>query len=363
MHYVKLGSSDIDVSVVCLGTMTWGQQNTQEEAWAQLDYFVAQGGNFIDTAELYPVPPSPDTCGRTEEYIGAWLEARGNRSSVVLATKVMGGGGDTRNFIPANRSVPPNPAAPNGRLEPQQIHDAVTASLRRLRTGYLDLLQLHWPDRYVPAWGRNQFDHKKAASFEPVPFEAQLGALKDLLAAGTIRAWGVSNETAWGVAKLCEVAARMGMPPPLSIQNDFSLLDRRFEGALAESCYHGNLGLLVYGGLNGGALTDKYHDGSTPAPSSRHVLFPGFQPRYHSPTAMAAAKLYYDLAKSKGLSLPTLALAWCRSRWYVASTIIGATTMQQLRENMAAFEVALDDTTLAEIDAIHLKARNPNVSD
>ncbi|KAL4521402.1 hypothetical protein Ndes2437B_g08008 [Nannochloris sp. 'desiccata'] len=365
MLYNKLGLTDVEVSAICLGTMTWGEQNTEEEAWEQLDYFLECGGNFIDTAELYPVPPSPTTCGRTEEYIGRWMAARGSRDKVFLATKVMGGGGDTRNFIPANRTVPIDPDAPNGRLERDQIFAAIAGSLRRLQTTYIDLYQLHWPDRYAPAWGKNQFSNTAAAGHVPVSFEEQVQAIGDLIKAGKVRHWGVSNETPYGVVMMTETAKKLGVPLPVTIQNDFSLLDRRFEGHLAEACYHsGNVGLLVYGGLAGGTLSNKFHDGSIPSANSRHVKFPKFQPRYHCDRALEAAGKYYKLAQSKNLSLQQLAYAWCKSRFYVCSTIIGSTTISQLKENIAAFtDIELDEETLAAIDSIHMERRNPNVTD
>ncbi|PRW59049.1 aldo keto reductase [Chlorella sorokiniana] len=364
MRYTKLGGDGPEVSIVCLGTMAWGEQNTEEEAWEQLDYALAHGVNFIDTAELYPVPPRPETCGRTEEMIGRWLQARGCRDKVVLASKVMGGSKDGRTFVPANRTVPPAADAPKPRLEPAQIFAAVAGSLRRLQTDYIDLLQLHWPDRWAPCFGKNQF--RPEEHYDPVPFEEQVAAVGQLIKEGKVRHWGLSNETPFGVCKMCEAAAKLGVPPPVSIQNDFSLLDRRFEGHLAEACapFNYNLGLLPYGPLAGGTLTDKYQSGGNAGPNARHVKFPGFQPRYHSERSLAAAAKYYELAQSKGLSLAQLALAWCKSRWYVASTIIGATTMEQLKEDIDAFEnVDLDEQTLAAIDAIHLQIRNPNVMD
>lgn len=321
------------------------------------------GGNFIDTAELYPVPPRAETCGRTEEYIGRWLKSRNNRESIVLASKVMGGGGDTRSFVAGNRSVPPNPMPPIARLERGQILDAVDASLRRLQTDYLDLLQLHWPDRYVPKFGKIQFRAEGAASYEAYSFEEQVQTIGELIKSGKIRYWGLSNETTYGVMKMCQAARDLGVPPPISIQNDFSLIDRLFEGHLAEACYYEKIGLLVYGGLAGGVLTDKYHDGSKVPDNSRHKLFPHFQPRYYCERSMTAAKKYYDLAKRKGLKLSTLSYAFCESRFYVDSTIIGATNMEQLKENMEAFDVILDEETLAEVDAIHLECRNPSITD
>jgi aryl-alcohol dehydrogenase-like predicted oxidoreductase len=274
----------------------------------------------------------------------------------------MGGGGDTRNFIPANRTDPKDPNAPNGRLEPSQIRAAVDASLRRLQTTYMDLLQLHWPDRYAPLWGANQF-HADKCFDGVVPFEDQVAAVGELIKEGKIKHWGLSNETSYGVCKMVEAAIKLGVPPPISIQNDFSLLDRRFEGHLAETCHYTNIGLLPYGPLAGGTLAEKFFAADGPPAGSRHAKWPGFQARYHSERSVAAAREYRELATSKGMSVTTLALAWCKSRFYVASTIIGATTMDQLTEDVEAFEVDLDEETLKKIEEIHLKCRNPNVSD
>lgn len=360
MIYRKLGSTDAQVSLACLGTMNFGEQNSEAEAWEQLDHFVAIGGNFIDTAELYPVPTRKETCGTTEEFIGRWIQARGNRKDVFLATKVMGGGGDNRSFVPANRTVPPSPELSLSRLTRDQIFAAVEGSLRRLQTDHIDLLQLHWPDRVMPKWGSNRFHPSTQAA---VPFEEQVSALGELIRAGKVRHWGLSNETSYGVVMMAETASKLGVPLPVTIQNDFSLLDRRFEGHLAEACYYSNVGLLVYGGLAGGTLTDKYHNGSEVSQGARHLKFRGLQQRYHSERSMAAARKYYGLAKSKGLTTAQLALAWCKSRWYVTSVILGATTLDQLKEDLSAFDVDLDEETLQEIDKIHLEQRNPNVTD
>ncbi|PSC75257.1 aldo keto reductase [Micractinium conductrix] len=363
MKYVKLGSSDLEVSIMCLGTMTWGEQNTEEEAWEQMDLALSHGVNFLDTAELYPVPLRLETCGRTEEYIGRWMKARGNRDKIVLASKVMGGSKDGRTFVPANRTVPKGGNAPAPRLEASQIRAAVEGSLRRLQTDYIDLIQLHWPDRYAPIFGKNQYDASQ--HYDPVPFEEQVAAVGELIKEGKVRHWGLSNESTYGVCRHAEVAAKLGVPPPITIQNDFSMLDRRFEGQLAEACapHHYNISLLPYGPLAGGTLTDKYFGGAEPGENARHVKFPGFQPRYHCDRSMAAAAEYADLARSTGLSLAQLALAWCKSRWYVGSTIIGATSLEQLKENISSFDLDLDQETLQAIDAIHLRIRNPNVTD
>ena len=361
MIYRNLGNTDVKVSVACLGTMTFGEQNTEEEAFEQLDYFMSVGGNFVDTAEIYPVPPRKETCGKTEEIIGRWMKSRGNRNQVFLATKVMGGGGDGRNFVVGNRSVPRDQNPPAARLSRDQIHQAVNASLRRLQTDYIDLIQLHWPDRKMPKWGRNQYQIEEED--EAISFAEQVTAVHELISQGIVRHWGLSNETSYGVCKMVEAATSLGVPLPVTIQNDYSFLDRRFDGELAEACSYSKIGLLVYGGLAGGSLTDKYHDGSIVSSHARHRLFPGFQQRYHSERSMQAARKYYEIAKSRQMSLASMSLAWCKSRWFVTSVIIGATTMEQLKENLAAFDIDCDDGLKKEIDQVHVQFRNPNVQD
>eukprot|EP00741_Cyanophora_paradoxa_P008686 tig00001368_g8409.t1 len=360
MEYKKLGSSDLMVSVVCLGTMTWGEQNTEEEAHAQLDLALEMGVNFIDTAEGYPVPARAETCGTTERFIGNWLEKRRCREKLIIATKVAGPG---RNWIAQHRRETLGvdvDAKEVARLSGEQIKLAVNASLKRLKTTYIDLIQLHWPDRYVPLWGTSRYNPEQERP--SVPFEESVAALGELIKEGKIRHWGLSNETTFGVCHFAEAAKRLGVPLPVSIQNDFSLVDRRFESELAEACAPGNynIGLLPYGPLAGGTLTGKFLDGSKPA-KARHVLFPGFQQRYHAEPTMAATRKYAELAKKHGITPTQLALAWCKSRWYVASTIIGATSVEQMREDVEAFRVTLSPDVLAAVDAIHAEARNPNI--
>ncbi|GIL76310.1 hypothetical protein Vretimale_5877 [Volvox reticuliferus] len=359
MRRRNLGLSELEVPIVCLGTMTWGEQNTEEEAFEQLDYALANGVNFIDTAELYPVPPRPETVGRTETYIGNWLKARGCRDKVILATKVAAPlPGVDRSWVVANRTDPPGPAT-QPVMDEESIRSALEGSLRRLQTDYIDLYQIHWPARYVPLWGKRQYRPELEQAY--VPFELQVWVMNELINEGKIRHWGLSNETSYGVSQMFEVAIRLHMTPPISIQNDFSPVYRHFEEELAETCAPGanTMGLLAYGVLAGGTLSGKYLDGSEPD-KGRHKDFPNFQPRYHQPATRAAAAEYAALAKRVGLSPATLAQAWVASRWYVASVIIGATTMEQLKENIAACQVVLDESTLAEMDAIHMRHRNPN---
>jgi len=349
------------VTEVCLGTMTWGVQNTEAQAHEQLDYAVKERGvNFIDTAEMYPVPSSAPGWkpGLTEEFIGTWLAKNPDlRADLVLATKVSGF--NPQSETGGNRFVPRKPSA-DCRLDRESIHMACDASLRRLRTDYVDLYQLHWPDRYCPGFGAAVYDPTRER--DSVPVAETVAALGELIAAGKIRHYGLSNETTYGVCEFVRAADALGVPRPVSIQNSFCLLHRSFETELAEACApsHYNIGLLPWTPLAGGALTGKYLGGG--GAEGRLVKYPSFMQRYlNSQSAEATAK-YAVVADKAGISLATLSLAWCRTRWYVASTIIGATSMAQLKENIDAFDVervTLDQQTLAAVDAIHLACRDP----
>ena len=343
MRYQQLGTSDLHVSELCLGTMTWGEQNTEREAHAQLDLAIARGINFIDTAEMYPVPPRAETQGRTENFIGTWLP-RQQRDKLVIASKVAGPG--RRDWLRGGRTA----------LIKANIREACEESLKRLRTDYLDLFQIHWPGRNVPMFGQTQFDPKKEG--EAASISEQVEAMADLVKAGLIRHWGVSNETSWGVMAFARTASEMGLPRPVTIQNCYSLIARSFDGDLAETCFREKVGLLAYSPLAGGYLSGKYVGGVKPA-SARFTLFPQFGPRYAKPNVPEAVAAYAALASSRGLSPAQLALAWTKTRWVVTSTIIGATTLEQLDENIGAFGVSLDEPTLAEIEAIHARYPSP----
>jgi aryl-alcohol dehydrogenase-like predicted oxidoreductase len=358
MEKRRLGGSDLLVTPVCLGTMTWGVQNTEEEAHAQLDYAIKERGvNFLDTAEVYPIPSSDPKWkpGRTEEMIGTWLAKNPERrKDIVIATKVSGFSKESTTA--GNRTDPPGPAIP-ARLDAASVRAACLGSLRRLQTDYIDLYQIHWPDRYVPLFGKTQYDPQQER--DSVPIQETLGALWELIKEGKIRHYGVSNETTFGVCEWARAAAALGAPPPVSIQNSFSLLHRSFEMELAEACAprNHNVGLLPWSPLAGGALSGKYLDAS-PA-DARFTLFPSFQLRYVQPNVVAAIRKYQAIADRAGVSLTTLALAWCKSRWYVGSTIIGATTLAQLKEDIDAFGHNLDADTLAAIDQVHLEYKDP----
>jgi len=309
------------------------------------------------------VPANSGTVGRTETFIGNWMKARENRSDLVLATKVCGPG---YNWIAGNRSDPKSEEQQTCVLDRESIFKAIEGSLRRLQTDYVDLYQIHWPQRYAPRFGTSVFNKSKWSA-PPVDFEEQVQAMGDLIKAGKIRHWGLSNETAYGTILMCETAKRLGVPLPVSIQNDFSLLKRDDETALAEALFHYGVEALPYGPLAGGTLSGKYHDDDADNPAlanCRHRKFPNFQPRYYAAPAMAAAGKYVQVAKDHGLTPVQLALAWCDSRWYVGSTIIGACSVAQLEECASAWGVPrLSQGCLDAVDVVHRQARNPVLTD
>ena len=339
-----LGSSDLKVSAICLGTMTFGEQNTEAQAHSQLDYALERGINFIDTAEMYPVMPRAETQGATERHIGSWLKNSGKRSQVILATKVAG-----PSRMPWIRDG-------KGDLDATNIRAAVETSLQRLQTDYIDLYQLHWPSRNVPIFGQVCFNPE--AERKHVEIEDTLAVLGELVAAGKIRHIGVSNESAWGVSEFIKQAERKGLPRIVSIQNGYHLANRSFETALDETCFRERVGLLAYSPLAFGQLTGKYLE--NPHASGRLTIFPAsWSPRYLRASVQEAARRYAALARENGMTATQLALAWCYSRWFIASTIIGATTMQQLEENIDAFDVKLSSEVIAAVNQIHAEITNP----
>lgn len=350
---VVLGESDLSVSRCCLGTMTWGQQNTEAEAHEQLDYAFENGINFLDTAEIYPVPPVKETQGLTDRYIGSWFASRQNRDKVVLATKVSGYG--RQSYLRKDGSTP--------RVNEKNIVESVDASLERLGVDHVDLLQVHWPDRYVPLFGAASYD----ASLErpdDVPFEEQLRGLEKVIQAGKVRYIGVSNETSYGVMKFSQLAESAGLPKIQTIQNSYSLIARSlFETDLAEVCAprQCNVSLLAYSPLAGGALTGKYiTDDESKIAKSRFTLFEGYMKRYQQSIGREAVAEYCNVAKLHGLTPTELALAWCNSRWFVSSTIIGATTMDQLKENIASFDVQLSEECAYDVGNVYKRYRDPS---
>jgi len=339
MEYRPLGRSDIKVSAVCLGSMTWGIQNTQDEGFAQMDYARDQGVNFIDTAEMYPVAPKEETYGRTEEIIGNWLAARGGRDKMVIASKIVGPNAERFHYIRGGET----------RFNSKHITAAVETSLQRLKTDYIDLYQLHWPDRATNDFGSFAYEHQEGA--DETPLEETLEALDAVVKAGKVRQIGVSNENPWGVMRLLALAEQGKGPRIVSIQNPYSFLNRSFETRLAEVAIREDVGLLAYAPLAAGTLTGKYLNDQWPA-GARRTLWPDNK-RYQGPQADKATAAYVQLARDQGLDPAELALAFVLSRRFMTAAIIGATTQAQLKTNIGAAKVTLNAETLAAIEAIH----------
>jgi hypothetical protein len=343
MEYRQLGRTDLNVSAICLGTMTWGQQNTAEEGFAQMDMALDHGVNFFDTAEMYSVPTHPDTYGRTEEIIGEWFQKTGNRDKVILATKAAGPG----EWIKHIRGGP--------RLNRDHLFRAVEDSLKRLRTDVIDLYQMHWPDRSTNFFGRLGYRHRPGE--EMTPISETVAALDELVKQGKIRHYGVSNESPWGVMSYVHEAEKQDAPRPASIQNPYSLLNRSFEVGLAEVAHREDVGLLAYSPLAFGMLSGKYRHDSWPE-NARLTLFKQFS-RYTNQEAIAATELYWELAQELGVSLAQLALAYVTSRSFVTSNIIGATSLEQLKENLDSVQVSIDRDTEKKLEAIHTRHPYP----
>ncbi|GAA5647123.1 MULTISPECIES: NADP(H)-dependent aldo-keto reductase [Vibrio] len=342
MQYTKLPHSTLEISKICLGTMTFGEQNTQAEASSQLDCALERGVNFIDTAEMYPVPPKAETQGRTEEFIGNWLEKSGKREKIVLATKVAG----PRN-VPYIRD--------HMSLDRRNIHQAIDDSLRRLKTDYVDLYQLHWPQRQTNCFGQLNYPHPD--SQDEVTLIETLEALSDLVKAGKVRYIGVSNETPWGVMTLLRLAEKHELPRIVSIQNPYNLLNRSFEVGLSEISHFEGVQLLAYSPLAFGCLSGKYLNGARPE-GARCTLFERFV-RYFTPQGVKATQAYVDLAREHGLDPAQMALAFVNQRPFVAANIIGATNLEQLKSNIDSIEVELTQELLEGIQQIGTTYSNP----
>ncbi|MEL7982522.1 NADP(H)-dependent aldo-keto reductase [Vreelandella titanicae] len=341
MQTRPLGRTGMEVSRLCLGTMTFGEQNSEAEAHEQLDRAVAFGINFIDTAEMYPVPPMAQTQGLTERYIGSWLKQRGARDDLIIATKAAGPGLDHIRGGP--------------RLTREHIHQAIDTSLERLNTDYVDLYQLHWPDRQTNFFGKLGYVHSEDE--DVTPLEETLDALKELVDAGKVRAIGLSNDTPWGVMRSLQLADKLDLPRVASIQNPYNLLNRSFEVGLAEIAHREDVGLLAYSPLGFGVLSGKYLNGAQP-PKGRLTLYERFK-RYTSPEAEAATQAYVALAEKHELDPAQMALAFVNSRSFLTSNIIGATTMEQLESNLASESLKLDNEVLEAIEDIHRRMPNP----
>ncbi|MCB1774788.1 MAG: NADP(H)-dependent aldo-keto reductase [Gammaproteobacteria bacterium] len=346
MRYHQLSNTDVQVSELCLGTMTFGEQNTEQEGFDQLDMAVDHGINFIDTAEMYPVPPRAETMGRTETIIGNWLARRKRRDDVIIATKVAGPGRDWLKYIRGGAN----------RLDRDNIRQAVSASLQRLQTDVIDVYQLHWPDRETNCFGKLGYVHPEDDA--SVPLLETLQVLAELVDEGKIRHVGVSNETPWGVMRLVQMSAEHGLPRPVSIQNPYNLLNRTFEIGLAEIAHRESVGLLAYSPMAFGVLSGKYLAGQRP-PGSRLVRFPGYD-RYSNVQAQKASHDYVTLARDYGIDPAQMALAYVNSRPFVTSNIIGATSTSQLRSNLKSVDLALGAELLGEIEEIHRRHPNPS---
>jgi aryl-alcohol dehydrogenase-like predicted oxidoreductase len=323
--------------------MTWGEQNTEAEAHEQLDMALAAGVNFIDTAEMYPVPPKAETYALTERYIGNWLKHRGRRDDIVLASKVASRS-DWMDYLRDGRNC----------LDRANIEQALHGSLEHLQTDYLDLYQLHWPDRQTNYFGELGYTHRPS---ESIPIEETLRVLADLVQAGKVRQVGLSNETPWGTMEFLRLAEQCGLPRMVSVQNPYSLLNRSFEVGMAEIAHREDCGLLAYSPLGFGVLSGKYLNGQRPA-NGRITLYERFS-RYSNPQVEAATQAYVDLARDHGLDPAQMALAYVNSRPFVTSNIIGATTMEQLQSNLGSTEIQLSEDVLESIEAIHQRYPNP----
>ena len=344
MIYSNIPGTDVKVSKICLGSMTWGNQNSEEEGHEQLDYALDKGVNFIDTAEMYPVPASPETQGRTSEIIGNWLEKRKNRDKVIIASKIVGRSSDYTAHIRTNG------------LQGNAIEEAVNAELKRLKTDYIDLYQIHWPERISNTFGVRDYVQHPEDEWQD-NFKEVLHKLDSQVKAGKIRYVGLSNEKAWGTMRFMQESSQNNLPRMRTIQNAYSLLNRTFESDLAEVSHRENIGLLAYSPMAFGVLSGKYIKG-TAADNARLKLFPRFA-RYSSEQCTLATKTYLKLAEANNLSLAQLSLAFVNQREFVCSNIIGATNLDQLKENIESINVKLSPELMAEINAIHDQIPNP----
>tara|TARA_Y100001970_G_scaffold49916_1_gene63202 strand:- start:1685 stop:2725 length:1041 start_codon:yes stop_codon:yes gene_type:complete len=344
MKFKKLGNTDLNVSLICLGTMTYGQQNTQEEGFAQMDYAVENGINFFDTAELYAIPPKEKTYGKTEEIIGNWFKIKKNRDKIILASKIAGpglkwirGGGE--------------------QYSAESIEEALNNSLKRLKTDYIDLYQLHWPERNTNYFGDLDYEHnineKKWNSFDSI-----LKTLKKFIDQGKIRYIGISNETPWGFSKFLQISDENKLPRVMSVQNPYNLVNRSYEIGMSEISIREKAGLLAYSPLAAGYLTGKYRNKKIPK-NSRMDLFYENYPRYHNERTYLAVDEYFKIAKKNKITLTQLSQAFVNSRDFVTSNIIGATTMDQLKENVESIDISLDQKIMDEINLVHEKIPNP----
>ena len=340
MKYKKLPNTDLEVSLICLGTMTYGEQNDEKDAHEQLDYSICNGINFIDTAEMYAIPPREETQGTTEEIIGTWLSKRKDRDKIILATKVAGPGMEyLRN---------------GSRLSKKHILQAVDDSLKRLQTDYIDLYQVHWPERKSNFFGRLGYEYSNEMG---VSLEETLEAMSSLVKSGKVRHIGISNETPWGTNRYLQHAKDAKLEKIITIQNPYSLLNRIYEVGLAEISQHENIGLLAYSPLGFGQLTGKYINKTEE--NTRLGLYGDWFTRYSNENCLNAVKEYSRIADRHNISLTNLALAFVNTRPFVTSNIIGATTMEQLKENIESINIDLSEEILEEVNEVHSSQPNP----
>ncbi len=344
MKYTNLPNSDIKVSKICLGTMTWGNQNTEADGHAQMDFALESGVNFFDTAELYSVPATPETYGATEKIIGSWFKKTGNRDKVVLATKIAGSGDYTAHIRKDGFSK-------------RALKEALEGSLKRLQTDYIDLYQLHWPERGVNCFGVRDYPYKYARKEAENHLEI-LETLNEFVKEGKVKHVGLSNETPWGTMQYLQTAKERDLPRMATIQNSYSLIHRAYEYGMSEVSLRENIGLLVYSPLAQGVLSGKYLDGNKPE-GARGTLFPRFIARYMTEGSLQAVKEYQKIAEKHGLTLTQLSLAFINQLPFVTSNIIGATNLTQLKENIESINIELSDAILSEIESVHSRIPNP----
>ncbi len=345
MQYRPLGRTGLSVSAIGLGTMTWGRQNTEAEGHEQMDYALDQGVTFWDTAEMYAIPPTAETYGRTEAVIGNWFQARGKRDKVILASKIIGAADGGFAWIRGGQS----------KLDRANIFAAAEASLRRLKTDYIDLYQLHWPDRATNRFGTRNYVHRPEK--DGTPIEETLAALDELVKSGKVRHVGLSNESPWGVMQFLKLSEQKGLPRVASIQNAYNLLNRSFEQGLAEVSMREDVGLLAYSPLGAATLTGKYLDGAVP-PGTRRAI-DHRKSRYATVNADAATREYLEVARRHGLSPTQMAIAFTLHQPFVASSLVGATTLEDLKSNIAAIDVTLSEEVLKDLNAVNERYPDP----
>jgi len=343
MNFKKLGNTDLEVSTICLGTMTWGEQNSQKEAFGQMNYALDSGVNFFDTAEIYPSPCCEKTYGSTEKIIGNWFSEKKNRDKIILASKIAGPG------LPWIRNGDLN-------FSEQKIKKALDDSLKRLKTDYIDLYQLHWPERKTNFFGRLNYKHKEENNWND--FEKILTTLEKLIKQGKIRYIGLSNETSWGLSKFLEISKIKKLPKMMSVQNPYSLLCRTYEMGLAEISIREKSGLLAYSPLAGGFLTGKYRNNNLPE-NSRQKLFGDYYTRYQKPNASIVIEEYFNIAKKFGVIFAQMSIKFCEIQKFLTSVIIGATSMEQLKIDIESVNVNLTEEIIKKINDVQIKYPNP----